>query len=160
VESDNREAAPHRKSMLVRIVLAAGDATSPALPDAVRRHPRGQPRWDHAVGEFPRVWIVSELKLRRATLADAELAAEEPLPKPNPDDERATSWKVPGPGGHVRHYVVAAAIADALSGDHNGQGGLPGQVDDAAALKRCWMSGFLGRCCEEAVPPASPLSAH
>jgi hypothetical protein len=90
----------------------------------------------------------------------AELAREEPLPKPNPADERATSWKVPGPGGHVRHYVVAAAIAEALSGDGNGQAGLlPAGINDAGELKRAWMYGFLVRCCEQALPPASPLSA-
>lgn len=93
-----------------------------------------------------------------ASALSAKLASEEPLPKPNPDDDSATSWKVPGPGGHVRHYVVAAAIADGLSGDMNGQGGLPRGIDDAAELKRCWMYGFLIRCCEEALAPASPVS--
>ncbi len=88
----------------------------------------------------------------------AELARHEPLPKPDPADERAVSWKVPGPGGHVRHYVVAAAIADALSDDANGQGGLAEGITDAAELKRCWIYGFLVRCCEEAATPASPLS--
>ena len=83
-----------------------------------------------------------------------ELARDEPLPKPNPADERATSWKVPGPGGHVRHYVVAAAIADSMSGDMNGQGGLAEGIDDAAELKRSWLYGFLVRCCEESLPPA------
>lgn len=94
-----------------------------------------------------------------ACALSAEVASREPLPKPDPADESATSWKVPGPGGHVRHYVVAAAIADALSGDMNGQNRLPEEVDDAAELKRCWMFGFMVRCCEEALPPASPLSA-
>jgi hypothetical protein len=90
-----------------------------------------------------------------ASAVSIGLAAEEPLPKPSPDDERATSWKVPGPGGHVRHYVVAAAIADGLQ---NGQGGLADGVEDAAELKRSWLYGFLVRCCEESLPPASPLS--
>lgn len=88
-----------------------------------------------------------------AAALSAELAGEEPLPKPDPADERATSWKVPGPGGHVRHYVVAASIAEALSDDVNGQGPLPDAIDDAAELKRCWMYGFLVRCCEEALAP-------
>lgn len=83
-----------------------------------------------------------------------ELAREEPLPKPKPTDERATSWKVPGPGGHVRHYVVAAAIADSMSGDMNGQARLAEGIYDAGELKRSWMYGFLVRCCEEALPPA------
>jgi hypothetical protein len=89
-----------------------------------------------------------------ASALSLELAREEPLPKPNPADERATSWKVPGPGGHVRHYVVAAAIADSLSGDMDGDAGLPAGVEDAGELKRCWIYGFLVRCCEEAVAPA------
>ena len=89
-----------------------------------------------------------------ASAQSADLAREEPLPKPNPADENATSWKVPGPGGHVRHYVVAAAIADSMSGDMDGLGGLAAGVDDAAELKRCWMYGFLVRCCEESLPPA------
>ena len=87
-----------------------------------------------------------------------ELAREEPLPKPRPEDLSATSWKVPGPGGHVRHYVVAAAIADALSSDMNGDAGLADGVDDAGELKRSWTFGFAVRCCEEALPPASDLS--
>ncbi len=117
----------------------------------------------------PMEGLADELTRRLAELEDwptaasalsAGLAGEEPLPKPDPADERATSWKVPGPGGHVRHYVVAAAIADALDGDQNGQGGLPDRIDDPAELKRCWMYGFLVRCCEEALAPASPLSGH
>lgn len=93
-----------------------------------------------------------------ASALSLELARAEPLPKPSPDDARATSWKVPGPGGHVRHFVVAAAIADSLSGDMDGRGGLPEGVDDAAELKRSWMYGFLVRCCEQALPP-SPQTA-
>ena len=89
-----------------------------------------------------------------ASALSLELAGKEPLPKPNPADDSATSWKVPGPGGHVRHYVVAAAIADSMSGDMNGQTRLPEGVEDAAELKRPWLYGFLVRCCEEALPPA------
>jgi hypothetical protein len=77
-------------------------------------------------------------------------AREEPLPKPSPNDPKATSWQVPGPGGHVRHFVVAAAIAECLN---EGDRELPDGVEDAAELKRCWMYGFLVRCCEEALPP-------
>jgi hypothetical protein len=77
-------------------------------------------------------------------------AAAEPLPKPKPDDAQAVSWKVPGPGGHVRHYVVAAAIAEVLS---EGGGELPSGISDAGELKRCWTYGFIVRCCEEALPP-------
>lgn len=94
-----------------------------------------------------------------ASALSAQLAREEPLPKPDPDDEHATSWKVPGPGGHVRHYVVAAAIAETLGDDSNGHRGLPDGIDDPGELKRCWMYGFLVRCCEEALAPAGPPSA-
>ncbi|MHB8656502.1 MAG: hypothetical protein ACYC91_00890 [Solirubrobacteraceae bacterium] len=97
---------------------------------------------------------------RAAAALSAEMVREEPLPKPDPADERAMSWKVPGPGGHVRHYVVAAAIADSLSGDMDGRGGLPERIQDAGELKRCWTYGFLVRCCEEARGPASRLSDH
>ena len=94
-----------------------------------------------------------------ASELSAELAGEEPLPKPDPGDEHATSWKVPGPGGHVRHYVVAAAIAESLEDGSNGHRGLlPVGIDDPGELKRCWMYGFLVRCCEEALAPAGPLS--
>lgn len=33
-------------------------------------------------------------------------ARAEPLGKPSPDEEAAMSWRVPGPGGHVRHFLV------------------------------------------------------
>jgi hypothetical protein len=88
-----------------------------------------------------------------ASALSLKLARQEPLPKPAPTDENATSWNVPGPGGHVRHFVVAAAIADCLSGDMNGDARLADGVEDAGELKRAWMYGFLVRCCEEALPP-------
>jgi hypothetical protein len=88
-----------------------------------------------------------------ASAVSLKLARQEPLPKPAPTDENATSWNVPGPGGHVRHFVVAAAIAECTSGDMATGGKLPDGVEDAAELKRCWMYGFLVRCCEEALPP-------
>jgi hypothetical protein len=59
----------------------------------------------------------------------AELAAAEPRERPDPDDERAVSWKVPGPGGHVRHYVAARAGGE----------------------KRVWLTGFLIHCIGESV---------
>ena len=63
-----------------------------------------------------------------------ELAAAEPLERPDPGDERAATWKVPGPGGHVRHYVVIE---------------LAGSEDPAA--RREVLAGFFRRCCEEAL---------
>ena len=86
-----------------------------------------------------------------ASAIAAEVAAAEPLAKPSPEDERAVSWKVPGPGGHVRHYVVAAAIADALEYAATKLDDLD-EDDEHDELKRAWMYGFLVRCCEEATP--------
>lgn len=89
----------------------------------------------------------------------AELASQEPLPKPSPGDAGAVSWRVPGPGGHVRHYLVSAAIADSLGqqGEHGGE--LPPGPTDGGELKRCWTYGFLVRCCEEVVPPSTVAGA-
>lgn len=70
-------------------------------------------------------------RLQRSTAAElaAELAAAEPDERPDPGAEGAFSWEVPGPGGHVRHYLAVA------SGD-----------------KRAWLAGFYVRCCEELLP--------
>lgn len=65
----------------------------------------------------------------------AELAAAEPLERPDPESG-APSWAVPGPGGHVRHYGALASIERA---------GL-----DDRRLKREWLFGFLYRALEEA----------
>jgi hypothetical protein len=82
---------------------------------------------------------------RRAAIADLsrELASLEPPGKPDPTEARP-SWKVPGPGGHVRHYV-ALELGERLAGT-------------GAARKRDFMFGFFVRCCEEVLPepPRSP----
>ncbi len=72
-----------------------------------------------------------------------ELAAAEPPGRPEPGDERAVSWKVPGPGGHVRHYLALRAADD-------GRDGGP-----SLDTKRAWLTGFLIHCIQEAVQPAS-----
>jgi hypothetical protein len=72
-----------------------------------------------------------------------ELARREPLDKPDLGDERAASWKVPGPGGHVRHYVARQLIAQRTAGMN--------EAGDPRALKRHVMYGFFLRCCEEAL---------
>jgi hypothetical protein len=79
-----------------------------------------------------------------------QLARQEPEGRPDPDDPRAGSWQVPGPGGHVRHYV-ALETAEWLSPPqaHEGAGAHAGPE----ALKRYWMYGFFLRCCEEAAGP-------
>jgi hypothetical protein len=80
-----------------------------------------------------------------ASTISTSLATSEPIERPSPDDDRAMTWRIPGPGGHVRHYVAIAAI-DSLAGgaamDH-------GRARDPAALKRCWLYGFFLRSCEE-----------
>lgn len=74
-----------------------------------------------------------------------ELAQAEPIDKPEPDDPAAMSWRVPGPGGHVRHYVARRAIEECLRGRDKPIEG------DPADLKRSWMYGFFVRTCEEAL---------
>jgi hypothetical protein len=64
------------------------------------------------------------------------LADAEPSERPDPADERAVSWRVPGPGGHVRHYLALRAAGDDRTA--------------AAGGKRAWIMGFLVRCCQEA----------
>lgn len=74
-----------------------------------------------------------------------ELANAEPIEKPSPDDPAAMSWRVPGPGGHVRHYVARRAIEELLRDREDPIEG------DPADLKRAWMYGFFVRTCEEAL---------
>lgn len=77
-----------------------------------------------------------------------ELARAEPEERPHPDSG-AASWRVPGPGGHVRHYLATAALerrreaaVDLAASDD--------RTATVAELKHCWMFGFFLRCCEEA----------
>ena len=74
-----------------------------------------------------------------------ELAIAEPVGKPDPDDPAAMSWHVPGPGGHVRHYVARRAIEELLREREEPVDG------DPADLKKAWMYGFFVRTCEEAL---------
>ena len=60
----------------------------------------------------------SQITARCLTLARAE-----PNDRPDPDDPNAVSWQIPGPGGHVRHYVALRCS------------GPEGKAD--------WMYGFL-----------------
>ena len=74
-----------------------------------------------------------------ATAAVAlELAGREPGQRPDPGDADAVSWRVPGPGGHVRHYLALDAAREHA----------PGTPPDQA--KRSWLAGFLVHCCGEA----------
>ncbi len=79
-----------------------------------------------------------------------ELAMAEPIDKPSPDDPAAMSWRVPGPGGHVRHYLARRAIEELLRAREGPIDGEPAQ------LKRSWIYGYLVRTCEEALPEESP----
>jgi hypothetical protein len=85
-----------------------------------------------------------------AASLSARLSGSEPAERPDPGDEHAMTWRIPGPGGHVRHYVALAAIdwlARAVVGDDDESAG--------ARLKRCWLFGFFLRSCEDAARPPS-----
>jgi hypothetical protein len=75
----------------------------------------------------------------------SELVADEPDGKPDPGEG---SWRVPGPGGHVRHFLALAAADEAIHGDTNGEPA-PRELS-AGEAKRCFLFGFYLRCCEEA----------
>ena len=116
--------------------------------------------WPELVERLTRRLADGEDWLIAATVLSLDFARREPLSKPAPDDEGAVSWRIPGPGGHVRHYVVAAAIAEILNGeDVDGGRALPPGITNPSELKRCWMYGFLIRCCEEALAPPPEASA-
>lgn len=85
------------------------------------------------------------------TEACAELARAEPIGKPSPNDEAAMTWRVPGPGGHVRHYLARRTIEEHL---REREAPVPG---DPAELKRPWLYGFFVRTCEEALPDEAVL---
>jgi hypothetical protein len=91
--------------------------------------------------------------IRTLTAAIAELARAEPLDKPHPDDPAAATWRVPGPGGHVRHYVARRTIEDLLQGRSRPFEG------DPAELKAPWVYGFLLRAYEEMLPDDAPPPA-
>jgi hypothetical protein len=103
-------------------------------------------RFDAARQPLPE--IRAGLARNGADELSAVLATAEPAGRPDPGDENAISWRVPGPGGHVRHYIAmgsARRLAREL--------GVAADVDEAD-LKRCWLYGFLLRCCEEVAPSA------
>ncbi|HSD23840.1 MAG TPA: hypothetical protein VLB79_05865 [Solirubrobacterales bacterium] len=80
-----------------------------------------------------------------------ELAADEPDEKPAPGEG---SWRVPGPGGHVRHYLALAAADEVVHGDSNGTPPASRELS-AGEAKRCFLYGFYARCCEEVSPTTS-----
>lgn len=100
-------------------------------------------------------WLTARLQEQYALSADwsaaigatcAQIARAEPVGKPHPDDPAAATWRVPGPGGHVRHYVARRAIEELLQGRDRPVSG------DPAELKIPWVYGFFVRACEEVLP--------
>jgi hypothetical protein len=104
---------------------------------AVGWHVRDLERRRFARAREPMPWLAELLAAEGLDVA-ARLAAEEPAGRPEPGE--APSWRVPGPGGHVRHYLALRAVDEALHRDPEA---------DRVALKRAWMTGFFTRCCEE-----------
>lgn len=78
-------------------------------------------------------WLAALLDEADVGTAAARLADDEPLEKTAPS-EGAPSWRIPGPGGHVRHFLALRA------GD-----------------KRSWMLGFFARCLEELAGGSGPM---
>jgi hypothetical protein len=65
----------------------------------------------------------------------AELAADEPDEKPDPGQG---SWRVPGPGGHVRHFLSLAAADELTHGSSNGEPPVSRELSSGEA-KRCFL---------------------
>jgi hypothetical protein len=95
-------------------------------------------RFAPARAELP--WLTALLERSAAAEVSAQLARQEPLERPEP--RTTPSWRVPGPGGHVRHYLALRAI-EAL-------GERP-----SLPLKRAWMGGFFRHCCDECAAPSA-----
>ncbi len=102
----------------------------------------------------PADWALQTVEERSAQTGDqqaalvalcGDLARAEPIGKPDVDDPDAMSWRVPGPGGHVRHLVARRAIEHSLRDRQDPVEG------DPADLKRAWLYGFFVRTCEEAL---------
>lgn len=85
-----------------------------------------------APARAPMPWLSKLLADGDAATVAMELATSEPAGKPAPADPAATTWRVPGPGGHVRYFLAARW-------SHG---------DDER--RRAWLYGFFVRCCEEA----------
>ena len=103
----------------------------------------------------PMPWLTELLPERTGPDAIAgvcrALAADEPDEKPDPGQG---SWRVPGPGGHVRHFLALAAADEVVHGDSNGKP-LASRELSAGEAKRCFLFGFYVKCCEEEVGATS-----
>jgi hypothetical protein len=102
----------------------------------------------------PMPWLAELLKERMEADADRvhagaqlsrELAAEEPDEKPDPGEG---SWRVPGPGGHVRHFLALSAADELRQGRGNGEPAITRELS-AGEAKRCFLYGFYARCYQE-----------
>jgi hypothetical protein len=98
----------------------------------------------------PMPWLDAALEQDGQTELAARLARREPGERPDPESG-VPSWRVPGPGGHVRHYAAIHAIR--ILGAESGR---PIGISEGD-LKRCWMLGFYLRCCHDATDDA-PIS--
>jgi hypothetical protein len=105
----------------------------------------------------PMPWLQEMLDQQTGSGTDAitgvcrELAAEEPDEKPDPG---LGSWRIPGPGGHVRHYLALSAVDELRQARGNGKPTITREFSVGEA-KRCFLYGFYARCCEEADAPSA-----
>ncbi|MBA2347392.1 MAG: hypothetical protein H0V81_03785 [Solirubrobacterales bacterium] len=83
------------------------------------------------VANVPIAWLSEALAGSSPEALSTGLAFEEPLAKPAPADG-PPSWRIPGPGGHVRHFLALRAVGE-------------GPAED----KRSWLFGFFLACCRE-----------
>ena len=97
----------------------------------------------------PMPWLADHMRRSRpdggtwseaAAAVASDLAGTEPDDRPEPSDERSVSWKVPGPGGHVRYYLSLRTAA-------------PDGGPVTREMKWAWLAGFLLHCVREAAPP-------
>ena len=145
-DSPRTAVALARRGYVTRLVEAElfepARAPMPGLTDLVREQLKPGRSWEEAAAQVA-----------------SGLARREPAGLPQPDDEDAGSWRVPGPGGHVRHHLAAEAVSElGPAGSATGPGGRR-PVEGAVDLKRCWLYGFYIRCCEESLPPPTAASS-
>ena len=94
----------------------------------------------------PMPWLTELCGSSSPAAISRDLAADEPDEKPDPGEG---SWRAPGPGGHVRHFLALAAADEVVHGDSNGEGPAARELS-AGEAKRVFLYGFYARCCEEA----------
>lgn len=124
------------KEMLVDRI--AGGVEERALPDdGLERRgylARGVETELFEPARAPMPWLAELVAGRDAAEVAVELAAADPAGRPDPPEG---TWRVPGPGGHVRYFVFLEAFARL---------GLSGEREPH---EREWLRGFYRRCCEE-----------